>query len=125
MNRKPGKVTMKRILIVDDDAEITDSLSMLLREKYEVGIASNGFSAIDKLKDTSYDLILLDLLMPGLDGAGFVQSMHDRGVTTPILLLSASKSAAEKARVLQVTDYLLKPFHIDELEAKIERLIGV
>jgi two-component system OmpR family response regulator len=115
---------MKRILIVDDDAEITASLSMLLKEKYDVTVASNGFSAIDKLKDLDFDLILLDLLMPGLDGAGFVEAMRDRGNATPILLISASKSAAEKARVLQVTDYLLKPFHIDELESKIDRLIG-
>jgi DNA-binding response OmpR family regulator len=115
---------MKRILIVDDDPEITTSLSHLLREKYEVGIASNGFSAIDKLKESDYDLLLVDLLMPGLDGAGFVEALHERGNTTPILLLSASPGSAEKARILQATDYLLKPFHIDELEAKIERLIG-
>src|SRR5688572_3329962 len=115
---------MKRILIVDDDPEITASLAMLLKEKYNVGIASNGFSAIDKLKEADYDLILLDLLMPGLDGAGFVEALNERGNTTPILLISASKNAAEKARVLQATDYLLKPFLIDELEAKIDHLIG-
>ena len=115
---------MKQILIVDDDAGITESLSALLKEKYDVTIASNGFSAIDRLKAADFDLILLDLLMPGLDGAGFVQAMRDRGNTTPILLISASKSAAEKARILKVTDYLLKPFHIDELEAKIDRIIG-
>ena len=116
---------MKKILIVDDDSEVTASLSMLLREKYEVGVASNGFSAIDKLKEEDYDLILLDLLMPGLDGAGFVDALRVREKTTPILLVSASRDAAEKARVLRATDYLLKPFHVDELEAKIERLIGI
>jgi DNA-binding response OmpR family regulator len=115
---------MKHILIVDDDAGITESLSTLLKEKYNVTVASNGFAAIDKLKGHDFDLILLDLLMPGLDGAGFVHALRDRGNTTPILLISATKSAAEKARILKVTDYLLKPFHIDELEAKIERLIG-
>lgn len=115
---------MKNILIVDDDAGITESLSTLLKEKYNVAVASNGFSAIDKLKGHDFDLILLDLLMPGLDGAGFVHALRDRGNTTPILLISATKSAAEKARILKVTDYLLKPFHIDELEAKIEKLIG-
>ena len=115
---------MKRILIVDDDAEITESLSMLLTEKYNVSVASNGFAALDKIKDAKFDLILLDLLMPGLDGAGFVEELRLQGNVTPIILISASKSAAEKARILKVTDYLLKPFHIDELEAKIERLIG-
>lgn len=115
---------MKHILIVDDDAEITESLSMLLREKYDVTVASNGFAALDKLKENPYDLILLDLLMPGMDGAGFVQALRQHENPTPIIMISASKSAAEKARILRVTDYLLKPFHIDELEAKIERLIG-
>jgi DNA-binding response OmpR family regulator len=115
---------MKRILLVDDDPDITASLYHLLREKYDVGIASNGFAAIDKLRETDYDLILLDLLMPGLDGPGLVDALHERGTTTPILLISASRSAAEKARILKATDYLLKPFNIEELEEKIERLIG-
>ena len=115
---------MKNILIVDDDPEITKSLALLLSEKYNVGIASNGFSAIDKLKEADYDLILLDLLMPGLDGAGFVDALQEGEKTPPILLISGSQNAAEKARLLKVTDYMLKPFHVDELEAKIDKLIG-
>jgi DNA-binding response OmpR family regulator len=116
---------MKRILIVDDDLGIAENLGVLLGEKYDVTIASNGFSAIDKLQEGNFDLILLDLLMPGLDGAGLVQALRDRNNTTPTILLSCSSNAAEKARLLKTTDYLLKPFDIDVLEAKIERIIGV
>lgn len=116
---------MKRILIVDDDSAITENLGILLREKYDVTIASNGFSAIEKMKGADFDLILLDLLMPGLDGTGLVHALRDRNDMTPIIIISCNTNAGEKARILKATDYLLKPFDIEVLEAKIESIIGV
>jgi DNA-binding response OmpR family regulator len=115
---------MKKILIVDDDSEILESLATLLREKYEVAVASNGFGALEKVKEKEYDLILLDFRMPGLDGAGVVRALQESGNRTKILLMSASTNVAQHAHGLSVADYVGKPFHIDVLEAKIERLIG-
>jgi len=115
---------MKRILIVDDDPGIVSSLVMLLEEKYEVTAVSDGFAAMKRLKAAEYDLILLDLLLPGLDGVGFVHALEESGSKTPILLMSASTNVARHAQGLHVADYVGKPFHIDELEAKIDRVIG-
>ncbi len=114
---------MKRILIVDDDSEIRGSLATLLAEKYEVAVASDGFAALEKLKREDYDLILLDLLMPGMDGAGFVHALEGSGKRTPILLMSAVTYIAKHAQGLSVADYVAKPFDMGELEAKIERLV--
>lgn len=115
---------MKQILIVDDDSQIRGSLATLLADKYGVGVASDGLEALAKLKEGAYDLILLDLVMPGLDGANVVRTLEGSGNRTPILLMSASSHVAERARGLAAGDYLGKPFHIDELEAKIDQLIG-
>jgi two-component system response regulator QseB len=114
---------LKHILLVDDDEGITEILSSLLSEKYEVTVASNGFSALEKMKGTPFDIILLDLLMPGLDGAGFVKELRDRGHATPIVLVSCDRNSAQKAQLLKVADYLLKPFEFDELESKIEAIL--
>jgi len=116
---------MKRILIVDDDSEIRGSLATLLAEKYEVTTASGGVAALQRLKAGEYDLILLDLLMPGLDGAGVVHSLEESGNRTPVLLMSAGSYVTKHAHGLKVADYVGKPFQIDELEAKIDRLIGM
>jgi DNA-binding response OmpR family regulator len=116
---------MKRILIVDDDSEILGSLATLLAEKYQVATASDGVAALQRLKAGEYDLILLDLLMPGLDGAGVVHALEASGNRTPVLLMSASTYIAKRAQGLGVADYVGKPFQIDELEAKIDRVIGI
>jgi DNA-binding response OmpR family regulator len=116
---------MKRILIVDDDSEILESLATLLEEKYEVSVASDGYGALDRMKERPCDLILLDFRMPGLDGSGLVHALQASGNKTQVLLMSASTNVAEHAKGLRVADYLAKPFHIDELEAKIERIIGM
>ncbi len=114
----------KRILIVDDDAEILESLAMLLRGKYKVAVASDGLGAIEKLKAAEFDLIILDCIMPRLDGPGFVHALEEGGIQAKILLMSASTNVAQHAKGPQVADFLGKPFHIDDLEAKIERIIG-
>jgi len=115
---------MKRILIVDDDPEIVGSLAMLLAEKYEVGLASDGLTALQRMKSGDYDIILLDLLMPGLDGAGLLRELSTRSDTIPVILLSAARDLEVRARDLKISHYIAKPFHIDALEAQIERLIG-
>lgn len=113
---------MKRILIVDDDARIVDRLAMLLGTRYEVAVASNGFDALAQLNSQSFDVVLLDLRMPGLDGAGFVQELQARRMIVPIILISANPSLPAQARTLGISHYLSKPFDIEQLEAMVETL---
>lgn len=114
----------KRILIVDDDAAIVASLAKLLGETYDVAVASDGLGALKALKAGRFDVVLLDLLMPGLDGVGFVRELQARSDATPILLMSASTQIARHAEGMGVADFLGKPFHIDNLEAKILRILA-
>ncbi len=113
---------MKRILIVDDDARIVDRLAMLLGTKYEALVASNGFDALRFLDDQSFDVILLDLRMPGLDGAGLVQELQNRRIHVPIILISANPNLPAQAKSLGISHYLSKPFDIERLEAMVETL---
>jgi DNA-binding response OmpR family regulator len=113
---------VKRILIVDDDARIVDRLAMLLGTRYEAVVASNGFDALAQLDGQAFDVVLLDLRMPGLDGAGFVQELKARRMNVPIILISANPNLPAQAKALGISHYLPKPFDIERLEAMVETL---
>lgn len=116
----------KRILLVDDDRDIAQRLHELLSGKYDVSLASTGFDALHRMDEASFDVILLDLRMPGLDGRGFIEEVkrrHNRAAT-PVILISANDDLAKQARSLGVADYLAKPFDIEALEGLIERHVG-
>jgi DNA-binding NtrC family response regulator len=115
---------VRRILIVDDDPSIVDKLARLLGGKYEVAVASNGFEALKRLNADGCDLILLDLRMPGLDGAGLVNDLRAHGFEMPIIIMSAGANLAAQAAALGVANYLAKPFDIEQLEEMIARLVG-
>ena len=115
---------MNRILIVDDDAEHAESLASLLKPRYEVETASNGFSALDLLRKSRFDLILLDVVMPGLDGPGFLQEAKVEIEFRPIILVSAVPETDRIAERLGVAGYLNKPVRIRALESLIERVVG-
>ena len=112
----------KRILVVDDDARIVDRLVTLLSGTYEAVAASNGFDALKRIDGNVFDLVLLDLRMPGLDGKGFIEALQARKSPVPIVLMSANPNLPAQARQLGVTRYLSKPFDVDQLEALIEQL---
>jgi DNA-binding response OmpR family regulator len=116
---------VRKILIVDDDPGISEELTRLLSQTYDVRRAENGYAAMAKTKGEQFDLILLDLRMPQLDGPSFVKALRRRGDETPILVLSASDHAAEQAHAIDAADYIVKPFHVDELDAKIEQILGI
>lgn len=115
---------MKRILIVDDDRDFSESLASLLKEKYEIASASNGFSAMAKVGKGAVDLILLDLIMPGLDGPGFLEEVRKERPELPVILVSAVGDLAARARTLEIEDFLVKPVDIATLETVIRRKIG-
>ena len=114
---------MKRVLIVDDDDAIRESLAELLRDNYEVSVARDGLEALDVVATERIDAIVLDLMMPRLDGAGFKHELDARGLKIPILIASAGTEIARRAAELGVADYVGKPFDLEDLEAKLDRLM--
>lgn len=113
------------ILLVEDDSRISDFLVKGLNEKgYTVTLATTGESARDCVLTTSFDIILMDIMLPGLDGAQLTQLIRYKKNDTPILVLSALSSTEDKVKLLDLgaDDYLTKPFHFDELLSRIRAL---
>ena len=111
---------MQHILVVDDDATNTKLLSFLLRDEgYAVTAVHSPEEALATLDDTTYDLICLDVMMPGMDGLELCQRIRTTS-TTPILFLSARGAVADKVAGLTAggDDYLGKPFDPNELLAR-------
>ena len=115
---------MKRILVVDDHPGILAGLRAALEPRYAIETALDAFQALRLLESSAFDLLLVDLLMPGLDGVGFLRVLEERGIRTPVLLMSASRNVAGHAKGLQVAGVLKKPFDLEDLEARIARATG-
>jgi DNA-binding response OmpR family regulator len=113
---------MKRVLLVDDDPDILTSLEMLLEGEYEVSLAADGASALAAMLTQPFDVIVLDLMMPVLDGAGVLRELRARDVRVPVLLASAARDLRTTARELKAEDFIEKPFDLDLLEAKLASL---
>ena len=113
---------LKRVLLVDDDPDILTSLEMLLQDIYEVARAEDGEEALDALLAQPFDAVVLDLMMPVLDGAGLMRELRARSMRVPVLLASAAHDLSVRARALGVEDYIEKPFDLDLLESKLARL---
>ena len=113
-----------RVLIVDDDEAIRESLEMALERRFAVATAANGQDALAKLAVAPADVVLLDLMMPVLDGAGFVAEARRRGLPVRIVVMSAGTGLRTRARELGVDDYLQKPIGLDVLEQKLARVLA-
>lgn len=113
-----------RILLADDNADMRDYVKRLLSQQYEVEAVADGLAALDSARERVPDLVLTDVMMPGLDGFGLLQELRTNPQTkkVPIILLSAR--AGEEARVegleAGADDYLIKPFSARELLARVE-----
>ena len=114
------------ILVIDDDPDILQTLALCLStEGYRVLMAANGKEALDQLGRETPAAILLDLMMPVMDGWQFVAEMDERGWRkAPILILSADRAVAGHAQRLKADAYLAKPFDLDELLGKVHDLTG-
>ena len=117
---------MPLILLVEDHAPVREVMSHVLTEEgYSVITACNGASALDRLEDSTPDLILLDIYLPAMDGRRFVQAYRERsGPHAPILVVTGAGYAAERAAALDTAGYLSKPFCVEELIAKVKELIA-
>ena len=117
---------MPRILIVDDDHAMRRVLFEVLSEKYECNTASTAEEALQFLQIESYDVIVTDLAMPGLDGMSLMKRVQLRDEDTPVILISGKGSGplADQVMALGAFAYLSKPFDLSKLEAILERAIA-
>jgi two-component system, OmpR family, copper resistance phosphate regulon response regulator CusR len=115
-----------RLLVVEDERSTASMLSRGLREQaYAVDLAVDGVSALGKVSANLYDLILLDVMLPGIDGFELCGRWRAEGVSTPILMLTALSHVSKRIHGLDegADDYLAKPFEFDELLARIRALL--
>lgn len=114
-----------RILIVEDEKDLCQMIAKSLKESgYEVDIAYNGNEAMELLDVENYDLIVLDLNLPEIDGMEILEEFRTFNQDTKIIILSARSQIKDKVEGLDkgANDYISKPFHLDELEARIRSL---
>ncbi|WP_329741026.1 response regulator transcription factor [Dyella sp. A6] len=115
-----------RILIAEDDPSIASGVSATLRQSgHAVDHAATGLLADTALRNTPYDLVILDLGLPGADGSEVLQRVRKRGDRLPVLVITAREGLRERVRVLDLgaDDYLVKPFALAELEARVRALL--
>ncbi len=120
--------SLKRILLVEDDAGIRDVVLFHLGlARYETSVATEGKSALRLLQSQPFDVVVLDLVLPGIDGITLCQTARETGPNTevPILMLTARSEESDKVLGLKsgADDYLTKPFGVRELLARIEALL--
>jgi two-component system response regulator MprA len=121
----PGGIGKRTILVVDDDPGIVSFLKRgLIFEGYAVDSAVNGSEALAKIRDTEPDLVILDVMMPGIDGIEVSKRLR-RVSEIPILMLTAKGALGDKISGLNsgADDYLVKPFEFDELLARVQALL--
>lgn len=113
------------LLVVEDDPAISRFLLKGLREEnHVVDLAEDGATALRLLADSRYDAIVLDVLLPGLDGMSACRRLREDGVDTPVLMLTARDAVSDRIAGLDAgaDDYLVKPFDFDELLARLRAL---
>ncbi len=114
------------LLVVDDDPRITDLLRRVFAyEGYSVAIAATGDDALRRTLERAPSLIILDIMLPGIDGLEVVQRLRAAGDNVPILLLTARDAIADRVKGLEVgaDDYLVKPFAPEELLARVKAML--
>ena len=116
----------KIVLVIDDDRGIQEVLQVALEaEDYEVIVAEDGLMALEKLATVHPDLILLDLMMPRMDGYTFAKALQQSGLRSsiPLIVLTADAQAKEKAAQVGADDYVEKPFDLINLLEKMAQFV--
>ncbi|MDI6944107.1 MULTISPECIES: response regulator transcription factor [Microbacterium] len=115
-----------RVLVVDDEQMLTDLLSMALRmEGWEVRAAGSGFEALQAVREFDPDALILDVMMPDLDGMGVLQRLRQNGNDVPVLFLTAKDAVSDRVAGLTAggDDYVTKPFSLEEVVARLRALM--
>ncbi len=128
MNRGPEDIhgVAPRLLIVEDEESLAITLEDRLRaEGYAVEVCGSGEAALSRLEEDRVDLLILDIMLPGIDGFEVCKVLRGRGVETPVLMLTARSEVVDRVVGLKLgaDDYLTKPFEMAELLARVEALL--
>lgn len=117
--------TRPKVLLVEDDRNITSALSQALQSAYELDIAVAGRPAIYRTDRENYEAIVLDLNLPDISGMAVCQQLRERGCSSPVLILTGDASVMSKITLLDAgaNDYLTKPFSVGELKARLRALM--
>jgi two-component system OmpR family response regulator len=124
--REPKTDTMAKVLLIEDDADTACDITSELRDRgYSVDWAANGIDGLDKARTGKSDVLIVDRMLPGMDGLTLVDMLRKEQVRTPVLILSALGAVNDRVRGLRAggDDYLTKPFAILELIARLEALL--
>ena len=117
---------MPNILIIEDEAKTAAYLKKGLEENgFVADIASDGYSGFYLAIDRSYDLIILDVMLPGLDGWQILKSLHEKNVRSAVIMLTARDAVSDRVKGLELgaDDYLVKPFSFSELLARVRNAL--
>ena len=128
VNPQPGAASAPeaRILVIDDEPNIVELLSVSLRfQGFEVHTASSGPAALDRARELRPDAVILDVMMPGMDGFGVLRRMRADGIDAPALFLTARDRLEDKIAGLTLggDDYVTKPFSLEELVARLRVIL--
>ncbi len=121
-----ARLSAMRLLLAEDDALLSGSLAKGLRERsYAVDVVANGDAAVLEAAVNDYDGIVLDVMLPGRDGFAVARALRERGIRTPILMLTSRDRVTDKVAGLDAgaDDYLTKPFEIEELLARLRAVL--
>jgi excisionase family DNA binding protein len=126
--RRPvaGQAGRPHVLVVDDEPSIRDLLFKALAADYEVDVSADGPSALERLRLSPYDLLIVDLRMPGMDGLSVVREARRLQADVPVLVITgySSESSAIEALNLGVAGYLTKPFRVPHVLAAAAKALG-
>jgi len=117
---------MKTILAIDDESSVRQSYRIMLSEQYRVLLAENGKSALDLISKHHVDLILLDLIMPQMNGMDFLQELAQRKEDIPVIVVTGTNSVAIAVEAMKrgAREYVIKPFEVDEVLLLVERIVS-
>src|SRR5260370_11094281 len=121
-----GDRLMTKVLLIEDDSETAEEFTAELTDRgFEVEWSANGIDGLDKARSTRPDAMIVDRLLPGMDGLTVIEALRKDQVRTPVLVLSALGAVDDRVRGLRMggDDYLTKPFAVVELVARIEALL--
>jgi two-component system, OmpR family, response regulator len=123
---RPSPASRARILLIEDDPEIAEEVANeLLDRAYVVNRVATGSQGAEEARRARYDLLIVDLLLPGCDGFSIIQDLRRDGIQVPVLVVSALGAVNDRVRALKIggDDYVTKPFALPELAARVEALL--
>lgn len=114
-----------KVLVVEDNASLLESIRQILEDEYEVDTADNGEDGLYLAQQSIYDIVLLDVMLPGMDGFEIIRQMRNAKLDTSVLFLTAKDSLEDRVKGLELggDDYLVKPFQAAELKARVRALL--